>query len=337
MVKATIIVLNFNGMPCIRETLDALRTQSYRDVELIVVDNQSWDGSPEMVEKEYPTVKVVRNSSNAGICSGYNLGIKHSKGKYIGTIANDMVLDRDWLKNAIKAFEKDRRVGVVGSFVKYDKGYYKGEQVYGFYLDLMTNPYPIHQKHSGFAFGVNGTLLKRSAMGETPYDSSGLFFFADDVYIGWKALITGYESAIGEGVEMRHIGRVAAKTVPDLVEFHAEKDRFLSPLIFYDNLNLIRIIPILLASMTLSIIFSIPKRRAHLRLRSYFWLLLNMHRILAERKNIQSQRKVPDKEIFRYITYKTPYALGPVTPIMQKLLWFYCFILRIPVRELHKN
>ncbi len=336
MAKATIIVLNFNGMPCIRETLNALLSQSHKDIEIILVDNQSRDGSPEMVEKEYPKVKVVRNTSNAGICSGYNLGIKHSTGEYIGTIANDMILDKDWTKNAIAVFEKDPKVGVVGSFVDYDQGYYRGEQVYGFYLDLMTNPYPIHQKHSGYAFGVNGTLLKRPLMGETPYDNSGLFFFADDVYIGWKALITGYESARGEGVKMRHIGRVAAKTVPDLVEFHAEKDRFLSPLIFYGTASLIKIFPILLTSMLLSIIFAIPKRRTHLRLKSYFWIAKNRARIMRERKNIQSQRKVPDRKIFQYITYKTPYPLGPFTPIAQKLLWLYCFILRIPAREMQK-
>jgi len=337
MVKASIIVLNFNGRTCIRDTLVALRNQTYKDVEIILVDNQSTDDSPDIVRKEFPEVKFIQNAINGGICQGYNLGIQHAKGEYLGTIANDMILDKDWLKYAIAAFENDSSVAVVGCYVEYDEGYYKGARVYGFFLDLMANPYPINDKPKGYVFGTNGTLLKRSILGDTPYDTAGLYFFADDVYIGWKTILTGHKVASGDKVTMRHIGRVAAKTVPDFIDFHAEKDRFLSPLIFYDLLNLIKIAPLLFLSMFTDIVVSTFKGKVHVRLKSYFWLAKNFKRIWAERQNIQKQRKVTDKEIFKYMTYKTPYPLGILTPIAQKFLWLYCASLRIPTREFQKS
>ncbi len=101
MPNVSVVILNFNGKKHLEECLKSLKKQSYKDFEAIVSDNKSTDGSQEMVKKQFPKVKLLANDRNYGVSEGYNKGIAISKGRYVATLANDMVLDRNWIKEAV--------------------------------------------------------------------------------------------------------------------------------------------------------------------------------------------------------------------------------------------
>lgn len=102
----SVIVVNWNGKEYLDKCLPSLKSQSFSDIEIIVVDNGSVDGSVEFIEKNYPGIRVIKNIKNYGFATGNNIGIRASRGKYIATLNNDAMAERDWIKNLISAAEK---------------------------------------------------------------------------------------------------------------------------------------------------------------------------------------------------------------------------------------
>jgi len=116
----SIIIPNFNGRDLLRECLRALRTQSYENYEVIVVDNDSIDGSPEIVRKEFRWVTLLE-TERTGIARACNIGMRAAKGEVIVTMLNnDMTVDKDWLKHLVPEL-LPREVGVVGGKI-YNSG-----------------------------------------------------------------------------------------------------------------------------------------------------------------------------------------------------------------------
>jgi len=105
---------SFYLKPC----LDSLLNQSYRDFELLVIDNNSGDGTAQRAEKilngsvKQPVKwRVIANTKNLGFAKGHNLGIKESEGEFILFMNQDLILNGDFLKNIIGIFSSDEKAG----------------------------------------------------------------------------------------------------------------------------------------------------------------------------------------------------------------------------------
>ena len=83
MPKVSIVVLNWNGKLYLKDCLDSLQKVIYKNLEIIVVDNASIDGSVEFIRKNFPKVKIIKNKKNYGFAKGNNIGFKASKGEYV--------------------------------------------------------------------------------------------------------------------------------------------------------------------------------------------------------------------------------------------------------------
>ena len=103
---ASVIIVNWNGKRYLDKCLASVHNQTYPDFEVIVVDNGSVDSSVEFIESSFPQVQIIKNRMNFGFAKGNNIGIKAARGKYIATLNNDTVAEKDWLKNLICAAEK---------------------------------------------------------------------------------------------------------------------------------------------------------------------------------------------------------------------------------------
>ena len=75
----TVNILSYNRKDELRNTLQKVYEQDYENIEVIVVDNASSDGSPEMVDKEFPGAKLIKLEKNIGI-AGWNEGFVGARG-----------------------------------------------------------------------------------------------------------------------------------------------------------------------------------------------------------------------------------------------------------------
>ncbi|EKD68077.1 MAG: hypothetical protein ACD_48C00087G0004, partial [uncultured bacterium] len=84
-IDISVVILNFNTLNLTKLCLESLKRSklgSYT-IEIIVCDNESTDGTLEMVKKEFPDVVRIQNKGNIGFAAGNNPGIKKAKGRYV--------------------------------------------------------------------------------------------------------------------------------------------------------------------------------------------------------------------------------------------------------------
>ena len=77
----SIIIINYNGSKHLKECLDSIEKQSYKNFEIIFVDNNSKDDSVKIVKNISSRIKIIKNSLNLGFAEANNQGIKVSKGE----------------------------------------------------------------------------------------------------------------------------------------------------------------------------------------------------------------------------------------------------------------
>ncbi|MGE5845525.1 MAG: glycosyltransferase family 2 protein [Ignavibacteria bacterium] len=112
-----IVVLNFNKKNDILDCLRSIFNLEYPEIEVIVVDNGSTDGSSEAIKSEYPDVHLVESKKNLGVAGGRNVGIKYADQnfnyKYLLFLDDDIVVDKKALTEMVCSFYKDKNIGIV--------------------------------------------------------------------------------------------------------------------------------------------------------------------------------------------------------------------------------
>ena len=114
-IDLSIIVVNWNVKELLRECLASIQEHDGDiTLEAIVVDSASSDGSPKMVEEEFPWVKLIASKQNLGYPRGNNLGILASNGRHVLILNPDTVVLNDALEVMVKYLDDHIDVGVVG-------------------------------------------------------------------------------------------------------------------------------------------------------------------------------------------------------------------------------
>lgn len=112
-VRASIIVVNWNGLRHLPECLDSLKAQSFRDFETVVVDNGSTDGSLAYLMGR-PEVGLVPLPENVGFAAGNNAGLAEASGEYVVTLNNDTKAEPGWLAELVAVADRHPEAGMVG-------------------------------------------------------------------------------------------------------------------------------------------------------------------------------------------------------------------------------
>jgi len=108
----TVNILSFNRKDELRNTLSKVYEQDYKNIEIIVVDNASSDGSSEMVKQEFPNVQLIQMEKNIGI-AGWNEGFKVAKGEYVLVLDDDSYPDKSSVLKAVQVFDKNNQLGII--------------------------------------------------------------------------------------------------------------------------------------------------------------------------------------------------------------------------------
>ena len=109
-------MVNWNRKDLLRACLNSLRQQAGVAFEVILVDNGSVDGSPDMAEREFEA-KVIRNRENRGFCAANNQGIALARGEFIALLNNDAEAGPGWLQALLRACSSASDVGMAASKV----------------------------------------------------------------------------------------------------------------------------------------------------------------------------------------------------------------------------
>ncbi len=111
----SVIIPNWNGRHLLGACLESLRAQSYPNVEVIVADGASRDGSAELVAESYPEVRLLPLKANYGFAGNVNAGFRVARGHALALLNNDAEAEPNWLAGLVRALETHPRVGSCAS------------------------------------------------------------------------------------------------------------------------------------------------------------------------------------------------------------------------------
>jgi GT2 family glycosyltransferase len=215
-MTVSVVVVNWERRELLRACLRSLEEQTVRDMEVVVVDNGSHDGSAEMVEREFPRARLIRNKENRGFCAANNQGIAAARGRYIALLNNDAEADPKWLEALLGAFGTGPDVGMAASKILVwenrstidkaghliypdgqNRGRGTGEVDRGQYDQVEETAWPD---------GCAAMYRKDMLDGLGGFDED-FFAYADDAELGLRARLAGWRCLyIPSAVVYHHLG-----------------------------------------------------------------------------------------------------------------------------------
>ena len=111
------LVATYNRVNLVQQCINSIFSQTYGNIEVIVVDDASTDDTEKMMQSEFSgKVKYYKNEQNRGVAYSRNLGLSYARGEYIGLLdSDDLLLDKGHVETAIGIFESGQQIAVFTS------------------------------------------------------------------------------------------------------------------------------------------------------------------------------------------------------------------------------
>jgi GT2 family glycosyltransferase len=179
-----------------------LRQQTCRDFEIILVDNGSNDGSQAYVRAHYPEVALVELGRNRGFTGACNAGWAAARGEFIILLNNDTAAAPDWLAEIVAAFRRHPQAGsVTGKILLFDRrdhfhtagDYYRVDGVPGNRGVWEKDVGQYDREERVFSACGAAAAYRRTMLDEIGFLDDDFFFSCEDVDMGWRANLTGWE------------------------------------------------------------------------------------------------------------------------------------------------
>jgi len=195
--------------------LDSLNQSDFYSYEVIVIDNGSVDGSLEMIEKNYPLVRLIKNPENMGFAVACNQGIKAAKGEYISLLNNDIEVESNWLTKLYEGMERHPECGMGTTKMMFldqrDVFYNTGDLFHAWSAGggRGQGEKDIGQyEEEDYVFGAcaGAGIYRRDFFEKVGIFDEDFFIFAEDVDINMRGQLQGFKCVYLPKAKVYHIG-----------------------------------------------------------------------------------------------------------------------------------
>jgi len=308
---ASVIVPTLNGAHLLPACLDSLSNQSYADVEVIVADGASVDGTSELLAHRFPSVRELRLRRNLGFAGNVNAGLRAARGHVLCLLNNDARAETDWVAHCVEALASHPRVGSVASKVLYADG-----RTINSAGDLLCRDGAPRQRGNGRpdsplfdtvtpVFGASGAAAayRREMLKDVGLLDEQFFMYLEDVDLAFRAQLRGWSCLYVPEARATHSGGASGGGVLES---------------FYNGRNLIRLLakdfPAGLLQRLWPAIWRYQMERARSALKAWRGAaaratlrgqiigLLELPRHLAARRQVQCRRRVSDDSVYALLT-----------------------------------
>ena len=224
--KVSVIIVNYNGKILLEKCLESLLKVNYDNFEIILVDNNSTDGSIEYVIKNFPSVIVIKLDSNQGFAKPNNIGAKIAKGEYLLFLNNDTVVTSDFIFELVKVIETDKKIAICQSLLLKPDGNIDSS---GDFIDKMGIVYNSKTKTDEIreiSSARGACMLMRKKIFDKLGGFDEKFFFSfEDVDLSWRSWILGYKTVVvPHSIVYHSVGKTSSKLKSEAA-FHGLKNQ----------------------------------------------------------------------------------------------------------------
>ena len=230
----TINLVVWNGEKYIRHCLDAVRAQTYENVEVNILDNASRDRTKKIIKNEYPEFNLVENDRNIGLGMGMEKLLKQTNGEYKVFLCVDVLMNPDFVEKAVEAMEKNPKIGALqGKVMNYRIEH--DNVIHTEYIDtcgfkIFKDRRIVNIGHGekdegqydreGEVWGFEGAVpvFRVAALKDATMNKDGevwdhdYFWYVDDVDLAWRLRLLGWSSYYNPKV-IAHHDRQTSKSI----------------------------------------------------------------------------------------------------------------------------
>lgn len=312
----SVIIPHWNGIDILSECLQSLKKTTYVPLEIIVVDNNSTDGSQTWMKENHPDVILVENEKNYGYAGGCNRGIPHCSGDYVFFLNNDTIQDEGCIEPLVETMMSDSSIAAVQpkilNYFQRDLFDYAGGaggelDVFGFPFArgriFTTQEVDISQFNSiADIFWASGTAM---VVRKNIFLKAGGFdelFFAhmEEIDLCWRFHLMGYTVRSAPDSLVFHKNAVTLPMYTTKKYYLNHRNSFMMLLSNYSLPIALYVFPLRLALEGLAFIYALIKldwKHMAAIIKSQIWLIFHPHKIVGKRQSVKSIRKTRDKHV----------------------------------------
>ena len=314
----SMIIVNYNGGRFVTKCLESVLSTNYPKFETIIVDNDSSDGSYELLVNALAgkqNVRILRNETNVGYAAASNIGFRASTGDVVVFLNVDVTVDREWLSQIVAALCSSEVIAAAQPQLLSEEGGTL-DSLGGFldcigYVYLYGHWYPGRPAgRSPEPFYVEGAALaaKRRALSEVlinggPFDPD-YFYFYEDTDLCWRLRLRGFRVACVAEARAYHHRGYATSQIPHQAIYHFLRNRISTIIKNYGLRNLAHWLSALLLLEFVHAMISLPNQpwNAISKFRAITWPLANVKTLMVKRALVQSRlRRVGDSTIMKFM------------------------------------
>jgi GT2 family glycosyltransferase len=325
-IDTSVIVLNWNGRAFLEPCLASLFRQTYRNFEIVLVDNGSSDGSVEFVRERFspylstemlPRLKIVAQAENLGFAGGNLVGMAEANPQtaFIATLNNDAIAEPEWLEillKCLKALPQRERWGAICGYLLFEKAKTinsAGIEVYrnGLTLDRLIGQKPQFSGDNQEVFGASAgaAIYRREAIEDAGGFFDDLFFaYLEDADLAWRLRLRGWKTLFvpEEKALVWHAHSGTGKQGSPFKSFQLGRNRWWVILKNTPPKILLKTLPsILFYDFSASVYLLLKGDLAAIRGRLAAFNPQKLLKIWETRQMIQKYRTAPDAEIQQWL------------------------------------
>jgi GT2 family glycosyltransferase len=317
-VRLSVVIPNWNGREELATCLAALRQQTVRDLEIIVVDNGSSDGSVEFIREHHPEVIALPLAVNLGFAGGVNVGIKASNGEFVALLNNDAVADQRWAEEMLAAMDH----GDIAASLMLERDAPEVVDSAGEFLSKWGVPYR-HRRGAQAAdvssegypeiFAASGGIsrLRRTVLADVGVFDPQYFAYLEDVDIGFRARLAGDRIVLAPRARVLH---GVGATAEGLGQFQLHQFIKNSHLLFWKNVplrSLVKMLPRFAVVQAHLFVAAVRRGAVIAALRAYAATAVRFPMILVKRRRVQRLRTTAPADVDAWFTDHWPMDTNP--------------------------
>lgn len=245
----SVLITTCNSAAYLPACLDSLRAQTYRPLDIVIVDNASSDSTRAILNHARPECHVIFNDTNLGFAAGQNQAIRAARGHWLLSLNPDVIAAPDFIDKLVGIGETHPQAGAVcGKLLRWNPAsnppFTKTLDSTGIYftpnlrhLDRGADQIDRGQfDESQFVFGATGAAALYSRYMVEDISMNGQFFdeqffaYREDADVAWRAQLMGWKCIYTPAALAWHVRRVTPERRADLplvINWHSVKNRFL--------------------------------------------------------------------------------------------------------------
>ncbi len=244
--RVTVVLVNLDCGHLVDYVFPSLAAQTYRDLDVVVVDNGSRDGSRERIARDWPATRIVALGENTGFSHALNEGIRRTTGELVLSLNFDVVLEPEFVAALVAALDRHPEAGWAGGALRQlrPEGVVDAIDCYGHYLLRSRYAYgcdpdrraPAAYRAESHVFGASAcaALYRRRMLEDIALDGEvfdeDLFAYFEDVDVDWRAQQRGWRCVFTPAARGAHMrGGTGLERRPEFAAL-APANRFLTML-----------------------------------------------------------------------------------------------------------